>query len=105
MYWSPALGWAGPAAGPRPGPGQSSAGRPRADPVSPGNRPGCPVGRRSVTRRARGPSRPGEPWPEECARLPEEVRLSHRAQAGEEVPGATNNSSSVSRLGKTESSG
>ena len=77
VHSSRALGWAGPAAGPRPGPGRTQLGGPEPAPLAPAPGLATSVGRRS----------PDGPWPQsarraeagkECARLREEVRLSLR---------------------------
>ena len=54
VHSSPALGWAGPAAGPRPGPGRAQRGGPEPAPLAPAPGPVTSVGRRS----------PDRPWPQ-----------------------------------------
>ena len=87
VHSSPALGWAGPAAG-LGAPArarQSAAGRPGAGPVSPGTRPDCgsDPGHQAASRALAR---------DKCARLLGEVSLSLGDLAREEVPRATTNS-------------
>lgn len=99
---SPVPGWAGRAAGPRPWPGQTAAGKPATRPSNPDTRLSfrqAPFIRREVA--LAGPESCG--GRKECARLPKEVGRPPQAQARGEACRTANSSLRLSGWGRLSS--